>query len=185
MSEMVSDRRLIDPSEALKAEFRRTVEACFVREPLDPKIIVLVDESGHSAHIETEESDSENPGKRILVDVSYFLDLNGKLSKDSEGESLGARLARTIKGNTVNPLPDERQLEIQAYRAATGCTEGEAILALVNERLMTPAGTLAAARLIEYCRVKDEQEAFGLNAVDAFELAQVIRKVHNNFPIFL
>ena len=182
MSEATGEGRLIEPSDALKEEFRGVVAASFGCEPVDPKITVFMDRLAHEAIIETEVT-GQTPGERAIVDTSYMLGIDGTLRKDLDGEPLGRRLARAIKANTVNPQPDEYQQHIDTYRSMTGCTEVEARLAVSEIQSTLPGAYSAAANLISYLHAKSQQESLGLNVVDAFELSGVIRKIRDNFPI--
>jgi hypothetical protein len=182
MSEAAGERRLIEPSDALKEEFRFVVAASFGREPLDPKITVFMDRLAHEAIIETEVT-GQTPGERAIVDTLYMLGVDGTLRKELEGEPLGRRLARAIKANTVNPQPDEYQQHLDTYRSMTGCTELEARLAVSEIQSTLPGGHSTEAKLISYLDAKNQQESLGLNVVDAFELSGVIQKIRGNFPI--
>jgi hypothetical protein len=182
MSEVAGERRLIEPSDALKEEFRGVVAVSFGREPLDSKITVFMDHLAHEAIIETEVA-GQTPGERAIVDTLYMLEIDGTLRKELEGEPLGRRLARAIKANTVNPQPDEYQQHIDTYRRMAGCTEEEARLAVWEIQSTLPGGRAAEAKLISYLDAKSQQESLGLNVVDAFELSGVIQKIRDNFPI--
>ncbi|HVA10888.1 MAG TPA: hypothetical protein VNG32_01850 [Candidatus Dormibacteraeota bacterium] len=182
MSEAAGERRLIEPSDALKEEFRFVVAASFGREPVNPKITVFMDRLAHEAIIETEVA-GQNPGERAIVDTFYMLEIDGTLSKDLEGEPLGRRLARAIKTNTVNPQRDEYQQHLDTYRSMTGSTELEARLAVSEIQSTLPGGLATEKMLIRYLDAKSQQESLGLNTVDAFELSGVIQKIRDNFPI--
>jgi hypothetical protein len=184
MSEFAGERRLIEPSDALKKEFRDVVAANFGREPLGPSVRVFMDRVAHEAIIETEVA-GQTPGERAVVDTLYMLGVDGTLRKDLEGEPLGTRLARTIRANTVNPEPNEFQQHVDTYRAMTGCTDEEAHLAVleIQEQLALPGTQSAASSLMSYIEAKSQQESLGLNSVDAFELAGVIQRIRDNFPI--
>jgi hypothetical protein len=181
MSEVVGERRFIPPNERLKSDFIDLVTDCRRREPLSPKIKVWIDEYNSCVAEIEEESKNAQTGQKNILYRTYAIDPEGKVTEDSE--PLGARLARDIRANTVNPQPSQLQQEVEELRRDFGCSEIEALLIIFNALMVTESGMKAADELIKTVEAQAKEDELSFNDVDAFELAEVIDEVRDNFPL--
>lgn len=169
----------VAPSDAMLSLFRRTVMAAYGRSPVDGKTTVSIDRYGFSVNTETIEP-GPTPGQRVAVDRWITLSVTGEISKHTEAEPLNERLAREIKGPRLEASAFEQGFE--AFRAA-GYSHDDAISQAISVFLMRPGMPDACSMLIQHLDNQAEEAAYGINEVDAFELADVIQGVRDNFRL--
>ena len=169
----------IDPSDAMISLFRRSVMAAYGRSPIDGKITVAIDPHGFNANLETIEP-GPKPGQRVAIDRWVTLTTDGKLSKHQEAEPLGQRLAREIKGPDTEPSEFVR--DIEALRSI-GYSKVEAVDMATDMLFQRPGILQACDMLFGYLDDVAEEASYGLNDVDAFELADTIQSVRDNFRL--
>jgi hypothetical protein len=168
----------IEPSDAMLSLFRRTVLSAHGRDPIDGKITVIIDPDQLSVNQETIKP-GPTPGQRVAIDRWVTLTTDGEIFKDHEVEPLGKRLAREIKSSS--PEPSEFDLDIEALQSV-GYTKKEAYGIAIYMLFMRPGIAKACDMLVSYLENKASEAAFGLNDVDAFELAETIQITRDNFP---
>jgi hypothetical protein len=71
----------------------------------------------------------------------------------------------------------------EELRRDFGCSEIEALLIIFNALMVTESGMKAADELIKTVEAQAKEDELSFNDVDAFELAEVIDEVRDNFPL--
>ena len=169
----------IDPSDAMLSLFRRTVMAAFGRDPVDGKITVSIDRYGFSVNRETIEAGPES-GQRVAIDRWVTLTTDGELSQHQDAEPLSQRLAREIK--SPDPEPTKFDLDVEAFRSM-GYSEKDAYAMSIDALFSRPGIAQACSMFVKYLDETAAEAAHGLNDVDAFELADTIQSVRDNFGL--
>ncbi len=169
----------VEPSDAMMSLFRRTVMTAYGRDPLDKTVTVSIDRFGYSANLETIVSGS-TAGQRFALDRCITLSTDGELAVNQESETLNQRLAREIKG--LDPEPSAFDRDVVGFRSVGFSTE-EAYDMAVDMLFMRPGIARACNMLVGYFDRMADEAAHGLHDVDAFELADAIQSVRDNFRL--